>query len=63
MEITNTYNEKVKQSILKWRDANPEKWQEQNKKNCKSYYYKNREALIKKKLEKYYQKLDRASSS
>jgi len=43
-------------SIYKYRDSHPEKWAEQQRKNQKAYYERNKEAMRAKKLAYYHKK-------
>jgi hypothetical protein len=40
------YTEAQKAAIYKYREANAEKWKEQQRKNSRAYYERNRDACI-----------------
>lgn len=40
------YTEAQKTAIYKYREAHPERWREQQRKNNRAYYERNREACI-----------------
>jgi hypothetical protein len=40
------YSEAQKAAIYRYREAHPERWKEQQRKNNKTYYERNREACI-----------------
>lgn len=68
LETTSTYNENAKKAIYKWREQNPDKFKEQQKRDRRIYYQKHKEkckeesriAYKKKKeeLEKYKEELE-----
>ena len=48
------YNLNTKDSIYKYRENNKEKWDEQMRKNARSYYARNKEEIKRKNLQRYY---------
>lgn len=47
------YNEKVKTSIILWRQNNKQKWDEYHNEKQKEYNTRNRETILAKKKESY----------
>ena len=45
-----------KASVYKYREKHPDIWREQNKKNLKAYYVRNKERLLTRAKERYYAK-------
>jgi len=56
MEKKTTYTDSRKRALRKWREKNPEKVNEINKKASAVYYLKNKERKQRENLERYYRK-------